>query len=549
MNQGSTPTADRVLILGLDGATWDVLDPMRRRGVMPNLDALLAGSARGTLRSTIPPMTAAAWATVQTGCDPVRHGIFDHRYYDAPTGLMKVNHAGRHRVPTLWHLLDRAGRSSISLNLPGTFPAPRTRGIVVSGMDAPHLDAALAGAPAEFAEALRREVPDYSMKYDWKRVPRSLEELESNARSTVAGFLALADGGRLADRFAPDWSVLLVQFQNLDPFQHRVWRYLNVDETGLDAPDWNKAAAEVLRGLDAAIGRLCELADRRGASVLVVSDHGFGPCLGRVHVNRVLIEAGLAVLPGAKGRARRRLVQGLDHLRLWSAKRSDPEARGASFSASVRANYALDWRRTAAFAPHQDTAAMVYLNRASLRADAPLETPRQVDDARASAAQALRGATHPETGERLFPEVHDLAAEHGIDTVELGYPDLLALPDEPYWVRTKLAAGTALVEPDANLPGTHRRNGVIALRHAGVGTDASIHAELRDVTPTVLALLGEEAPDGVEGRALALLGARVDRRADAPARIGAPHFDAGFDFSAEEQALIEQRLADLGYLG
>ena len=49
-------TLDRLVILGLDGATWTVLDPMRRRGLMPNLDALLAKSAHGTLRSTIPPV-------------------------------------------------------------------------------------------------------------------------------------------------------------------------------------------------------------------------------------------------------------------------------------------------------------------------------------------------------------------------------------------------------------------------------------------------------------------------------------------------------------
>src|SRR5690349_21850465 len=83
------------------------------------------------------------------------------------------------------------------------------------------------------------------------------------------------------------WAGLMVQFQNLDPFQHRVWPYLNVDATGIDHPEWNAAAAEVIRGLDEAIGQLCELAQRRGAAVMIVSDHGFGPCRGRIHVNRI----------------------------------------------------------------------------------------------------------------------------------------------------------------------------------------------------------------------------------------------------------------------
>ena len=135
---------------------------------MPNLDALLAKSAHGTLRSTIPPVTSAAWTTMMTGCGPARHGVFDHRYYDVPAGQMKVNHSGRVRVPTFWHLLSRAGRSVVSLNVPVTYPPLDVRGVVVSGMDAPHLDAALSGAP-QFAERLRAEVPRYSLRYFWKR--------------------------------------------------------------------------------------------------------------------------------------------------------------------------------------------------------------------------------------------------------------------------------------------------------------------------------------------------------------------------------------------
>ena len=48
-NDSMATILDRLVVLGLDGATWTVLDPMRRRGLMPNLDALLAGAAHGTL--------------------------------------------------------------------------------------------------------------------------------------------------------------------------------------------------------------------------------------------------------------------------------------------------------------------------------------------------------------------------------------------------------------------------------------------------------------------------------------------------------------------
>jgi predicted AlkP superfamily phosphohydrolase/phosphomutase len=547
------PIQNRLVILGLDGATWTVLDPMRRRGLMPNLNALLARSAHGNLRSIVPPVTAAAWTSMMTGCGPVRHGVFDHRYYDAAAGQMKVNHSGRIRVPTFWHLLSQAGRSVVCLNLPSTHPPLQVRGVVVSGMDAPHLDAALAGYP-EFAARLRAEVPGYDLTYFWKRAPQTLEELLHNAKLTAESFRARAEGGLLADRIVSDWSALMVHFQNLDPFQHRAWRCLNVDETGIDDPAWNAAAAEVMRGLDRAIGMLCELAERRGAAVLALSDHGFGPCLGRVHVNRILVDSGVAKLPGLAGRLRRRAKQAMDHLRLWGAKRQSPEARSASFDLSVAAQFPFDWKRTLAFAPHQDTAAMVYLNSNARHPGAPLTTPRQVDDALKATADALAKARHPETDSLLFRQILPVASIYHVDCAREGYPDLIALPDDPYWVRTKLTDrtrpyfGHGWVEPDPNLPGTHRPEGIVALCGSGITPERTVQAHLIDIAPTILTLFGEAVPAYMEGKPLSCLPESKNFRVDpGTSPINGPH-KPGFEYTAEEQAIIEQRLADLGYL-
>lgn len=537
----------RLMILGLDGATWTVLDPLRASGLMPNLDALLARSSSGTLRSVVPPVTTAAWTSLMTGCGPARHGVFDHRYYDTAADQMRVSHSGRVRVPTFWQLLSDSGRSVVSLNVPGTFPPPKLRGVVVSGMDAPHLDAALTGSPT-FAARLRAEAPDYTLRYFWKRAPESLEELSENARLTRQSFLGRAEGGLVADRFIEDWSVLMVQFQNLDPFQHRVWNYLNVDETGIDRPDWNQAARSVLKGLDDAIGLLLELADRRNSRVLVVSDHGFGPCLGRVHVNRILIDAGIARLPGLAGSVVRRARQARDHLRIWQAKRNDPTARSSSFDHSVSAQFPLDWKRTIAFAPHQDTAAMVYLNTASRRPGAPLTSPGLIDSARAETAAALAEARHPETDRPLFPLVIDSAQAYGIDPDREGYPDLIALPDENYWVRTKLAPGDHWVEPDANLPGTHRPEGIIALSTDDGTPGGRIDANLIDVAPTVLSLFRLPLPPHMEGRSVLAGGTLAEHRRDQPSGpLSGPH-PSRYAYTEEEEAIIEQRLADLGYL-
>src|SRR5581483_1241768 len=164
-----------------------------------------------------------------------------------------------------------------------------------------------------------------------------------------------------------------------------------------------------------------------------------------------------------------------------------------------------DWKRTLAFAPHQDTAAMIYLNSADRRAGAPLMTASQVDDARAATIAALAEARHPETGAALFPKVVDTAAAYAIDPAREGYPDLIALPDEAYWVRTKLSTSPSWVEADPNLPGTHRPEGIITLAADGIAPGRTLHADLQDVTPTMLKIFGLPIPAHVEGKPLPLL--------------------------------------------
>jgi hypothetical protein len=202
---------------------------------------------------------------------------------------------------------------------------------------------------------------------------------------------------------------------------------------------------------------------------------------------------------------------------------------------------------------------MVYVNSAArqglTRHTAPLFTPRQIDDACEAAAQALGEAKHPETGRPLFPQLIPTARTYQLDPAREGYPDLIALPDEPYWVRTRLTGDGSWVSPDPNLPGTHRPEGIFALAGAGLPPGQSIHARLIDATPTILSLLGLPVPSFIEGRPITGQPAPEESRSvftptrhdPPPEPLEGPH-RRPFDYSAEEQAIIEQRLADLGYL-
>jgi predicted AlkP superfamily phosphohydrolase/phosphomutase len=182
-------------------------------------------------------------------------------------------------------------------------------------------------------------------------------------------------------------------------------------------------------------------------------------------------------------------------------------------------------------------------------------SPRQIDEARSAAAAALAEARHPETGRPLFPLIIPTAEAYQLDPASEGYPDLIALPDEPFWVRTKLSSSPRWVEPDANLPGTHRPEGIVALSGVDIPAGRNLKANLTDATPTILALLGLPIPAHIEGQPIVVpTSASGSSATFAPTRhhgraeaLGGPH-QKPFDYSFEEQQIIEQRLAELGYL-
>ena len=345
----------------------------------------------------------------------------------------------------------------------------------------------------------------------------------------------------------------MVQFQNLDPFQHRAWRYLNVDETGIDDPPWNAAAGAVLRGLDEAIGLLIELADQRRRG-----DPGRqrprlrplpGPDPRQPDPGRRRASPGSRACRAGSAAGR---AQAVDRLRLWGAKRDDPEARSSSFDLSVAAQFPFDWKRTLAFAPHQDTAAMIYLNSADRDAPGPRSQTlaRSTTPAPPPATPSPRPGT-PRPAWPLFPKIIATAEAYGIDPAREGYPDLIALPDEPYWVRTKLAPGTAWVEPDPNLPGTHRPEGIVALAGPGIArrTDPPRRPPRRRPDGPQPLRPADPRRTSRASRSPASARPPSPRSARTPLlRPSAARISRQFDYTPEEQAIIEQRLADLGYL-
>src|SRR6516164_6467463 len=120
------------VLIGLDGATFDVLDHYVEGGVMPFLGELSERGTRGVLRSIMPPLTPPAWTSLVTGKLPGQHGIFDF-FQKEEAGSIYFSFARSQEVrsETIWTLASEQDRRIISLNFPLTFPPPPVNGAVV----------------------------------------------------------------------------------------------------------------------------------------------------------------------------------------------------------------------------------------------------------------------------------------------------------------------------------------------------------------------------------------------------------------------------------
>jgi predicted AlkP superfamily phosphohydrolase/phosphomutase len=132
------PTPDfRVLIVGLDGATFDLMLPWIEEGCLPNLARILRSGSKSPLESTIPPITPCAWSSFMTGKNPGKHGLFDFIEPHGEHGFRFTNASFRDGE-TLWGCLSRHGRRVGVVNVPMTFPPEPVNGFLISGLDTPH---------------------------------------------------------------------------------------------------------------------------------------------------------------------------------------------------------------------------------------------------------------------------------------------------------------------------------------------------------------------------------------------------------------------------
>jgi predicted AlkP superfamily phosphohydrolase/phosphomutase len=284
------PPTSKVLLIGLDGVTWDVLKPWVDAGHLPQLRRVMAAGAWGTLASTYIPQTPPAWTSMVTGVQPGKHGIFG--FVKRRRGTYEkeyVTSRDRCREP-LWEILGRAGKRSIVVDLPITFPPEPVNGILISGMGTPGTNAEFVWPP-ELKGRVLAESGSYEFDiYFEGDVPAFIDAAVrmTKQRLALASWLM---------REHP-WDFSMVVLTAPDRLQHVAWKYIDPRHPQFDEDGAARYGPDILRFyqlIDQAVADLWALGGP-GCALLVASDHGFEPVVTKVALGRWLLAEGFIVL-------------------------------------------------------------------------------------------------------------------------------------------------------------------------------------------------------------------------------------------------------------
>ncbi|MEW6742522.1 MAG: tetratricopeptide repeat protein [Planctomycetota bacterium] len=296
-----TADSPRVIVVGIDGAEWDIINPLIDAGKLPNLARLKREGVHGVLRSFEPMLSPIIWTSIATGKLPEKHGIGWFMVQSEETGNRLPVTSSVRKCKALWNILTEADLSSGVLGWWATYPAETVNGFIVTDFIAYH-NFGVTGQDVKSdlgktypLDLIEEIAPDLAapeaLTYDSVRwfADVTVAEFEI-ARSKGYDFpeplshflhiLATARsyttiGTRLYQQRAPEF--FAVYYEGVDSVSHLFMKHADPPMPDVSEESRRKFGHLVTAFYeyqDEALGRYLELAGKN-TYVIVVSDHGF----------------------------------------------------------------------------------------------------------------------------------------------------------------------------------------------------------------------------------------------------------------------------------
>jgi predicted AlkP superfamily phosphohydrolase/phosphomutase len=511
----------RVLVIGLDGATPQLVFKWAKEGKLPNLSKLIENGASGNLRSTIPPMTAAAWTSSVTGNNPGKHGIYHFIEYQHKTYDYRIISSRDVKSKTIWKILNEQGKSVGIMQVPITYPPEKVNGFMVTdGLTTPGPESSFT-----YPKELKNE-----LLADFDFMIASTEKYyEGNEENYIKDLVSIEEKKsqatiKLMKRY--DWDFFMVVYSHIDAMQHFFWKYMDETHPGYDAEKAKKygdAILNIYQKLDSIVGDMLEVVDE-DTTVIIMSDHGFGPLYKELHLNKWLKDLGLLNVKrkedtswlSKSGVTREMAYLFLVKLGLNKITKMIPE----NLKKGMPSHYtptSVDWSRTKAYS--LATHGMMYINLKGRNPEGIVEPGEEYEKLRDFIIQELYALKDPETGKKIVDKVfksEELYFGGGANNA----PDIFVLTDmtyhnigrlddyliKPAWKldASDLSGKFSLMNKQRSLgSGNHRMDGIFIMKGKTVKKNSIVeNAQIIDIAPTVLHLMGVPVAEDMDGKVL-----------------------------------------------
>jgi len=485
----------KVFIIGLDGGTWTVFKPLMEEGLMPNLAKLVKNGVSGILKSTIPPVTAPAWTSFQTGVNPGKHGLYDFIEYKTGTYDWHLTTSHRIRIKTIWEIASEIGKTVVSINVPMTYPPKEVKGAIIAGIMSPSTDSKFT-YPSDLYQELVNEIQEYIIYSE----PRILftNNLEKAINKLIYIEKKRIDASLyLMKKFK--WDLFMVHNQSLDQIQHILWPYIYKEHPKFKEEKW-KIISKFYKSLDDSIGKiLSELSN--SATLVIMSDHGFGNLDKNIHLNKLLQMEGYQKLTniGQIGKIER-LIKKLDIFKLRKKFRFNLIDRTR---VKLNQTFSLDWSKTKAFMGTGQIYGHIYLN-VKDREKMGTITPDEYETIRTEIQTKLIQFKDPFTGNFVVERVYKREEIYkGSETINA--PDLIIKPSKGYAFTKRLnePGPISICKSKNDFLGTHTEDGIIIFSGNLINLSKNIeYANMVDIMPTIMHILDMKVPDYIDGKIL-----------------------------------------------
>ncbi|MEP9411404.1 MAG: alkaline phosphatase family protein [Candidatus Brocadia sp.] len=549
---------NKVIIIGIDGGTFDIIRPMIARGELPVLTSLMEKGAWGELESTIPPDTSPAWVSMMTGVNPGKHGIFfflDNLHNNARNG--RPLGSGDIKFPPLWSVLSREKKNVIFINVPFTYPPMEVNGVVISGMFVPNSASIISYPPEVYTDLVNKlgkyEIDDWSLE----AIGADRSKISAHYDRIIKGISLVTEKRKMATLMLLEekpWDFAMVVFTSADRLQHLFWKFMNPPTDNHDSELSRKYGGVIQQGyrqVDRAIGEIMEKAGH-DTTVIIVSDHGFGPLEKHFFTNKWLEEIGL--LKRKKRMCRKKFDIRLTNLHRalakfvpdntipnWTKKIPVPVPQ---IKARDRSEL-IDWQKTKAYGNQCG----ININLKGREPDGIVEPGKEMEELLTFIQTRFYQLKDEASGEVKIPdwicrkeEIYNGPYIKEADDLYFSLKNRSYLPDAKVDVNVKF---------DRPLLGSgmHRRNGIFIMSGPLSRKRDSIAPRIIDISPTVLYLMGLPVFEEMDGR---ILEEAIDPAylKSHPIKVvsSVEYSGKGSYYSAEDEEKIAESLKRLGYL-